>query len=74
MCGLRAVFAALFLGCLGLCVAEDASGLVKAALDIKGWIVKHRRELHKIPELQYDLPKTRKYIEGVLDELGIVYQ
>ncbi len=36
-------------------------------------IVKWRRDLHKIPELGNELPKTVKYVETVLDEMGISY-
>lgn len=70
----RIVLVALVLCFWGSCVAIDASGLLKAAQDIEGWIVGHRRELHKIPELQYDLPKTSTYLRGVLDELDISYK
>lgn len=41
----------------------------KIEKDIVAW----RRDLHKIPELGLELPKTSKYIQGVLDELGIEY-
>ena len=36
------------------------------AAQIQPEIVKHRRELHKIPELSFDLPKTRAYLLNVL--------
>ena len=29
-----------------------------------------RRDLHRIPELDYDLPETLAYVEGVLGELS----
>lgn len=32
-----------------------------------------RRELHKIPELQLELPKTTEYIRKELDKMGISY-
>ncbi|XMB86058.1 M20 family metallopeptidase [Mycoplasmatota bacterium WC44] len=31
-------------------------------------IVNHRRELHKIPELEFDLPKTRKYLLNIIKQ------
>ncbi|MCE5235002.1 MAG: amidohydrolase [Clostridiaceae bacterium] len=31
---------------------------------------KYRRDLHKIPELGFDLPLTTAYVEGILRELG----
>lgn len=36
-------------------------------------LVSMRRELHKIPELGLDLPKTRAYVLSKLDEYGIPY-
>lgn len=36
-------------------------------------LVSMRRELHKIPELGLDLPKTRAYVIAKLDEYGIPY-
>ena len=37
------------------------------------YIVRIRRELHKIPELSFDLPETLKVIRRELDALGIPY-
>lgn len=37
-------------------------------------IVAMRRELHKIPELGLDLPKTQKFVLEELDRLGIEYK
>lgn len=36
-------------------------------------IVAMRRDLHRIPELQLDLPKTRAYVVKKLEEYGIPY-
>ena len=33
-------------------------------------LVKHRRNLHKIPEIGRELPETREYLISVLQELG----
>ena len=38
------------------------------------WIVTVRRNLHKSPELMYDLTDTAAIVRGVLDELKIPYQ
>lgn len=38
--------------------------------DIKQWF----EAIHKIPELGTELPKTRAYVESVLQELGISYK
>lgn len=34
-------------------------------------IIKWRRDLHRIPEIGFELVQTRKYILGVLNELGL---
>ncbi len=42
--------------------------------EIKGLlpkVIEHRRELHKIPELGLDLPKTVSYVESHLKKLGL---
>ena len=39
----------------------------------KEYIIAARRELHKIPEVGFDLPKTVAFIKGELDALGIEY-
>ena len=41
--------------------------------NIQRYIVKLRRDLHQIPELGTDLPKTRAYIIKELDRLKIPY-
>lgn len=42
--------------------------------NIQKIIVNHRRNLHKIPELGLELPKTVSYIKSVLDEYGVKYK
>src|SRR5699024_12463113 len=42
----------------------------KVEKDIMSW----RRDLHQIPELGLDLPKTSRYISKKLDEIGIKYK
>lgn len=37
-------------------------------------MIRWRRDLHRIPELGLELPKTSAYVQGVLDELGIEYK
>ena len=37
-------------------------------------LVAMRRELHQIPELGKDLPKTRAYVTAKLDAMGIPYE
>lgn len=38
------------------------------------WMVKHRRELHKIPEICYQEYKTSGYLQSALRELGLPYE
>lgn len=42
--------------------------------ELEEYVVNHRRALHQIPELGYDLPKTSAYIRAELDRLGIPYR
>ena len=37
-------------------------------------LLRMRRDLHKIPEIGNELPRTRKYVCGRLDEMGIPYR
>ena len=41
---------------------------------IEAKIIAMRRDLHKIPELGFHLPKTREYVTHQLEEIGIPYQ
>lgn len=38
------------------------------------WFINTRRELHKIPELDFELPKTVAYVTSLLDEMGLIYK
>lgn len=38
------------------------------------WIVDVRRELHKIPEIGFDLPKTTEFVMKKLEEMNIEYK
>ena len=42
--------------------------------DMQDELVKMRRELHRIPELGGNLPKTRAYVEEKLREYGIPFK
>ena len=42
--------------------------------ELEDYVVKHRRALHQIPELGYDLPETTAYLRTELDRLGIEYR
>ena len=39
----------------------------------KDYIIRIRRELHKVPELSFDLPETLKIIRRELDAIGLPY-
>lgn len=38
------------------------------------WFINTRRELHKIPELDFELPKTVAYVTSLLDEMSLTYK
>lgn len=44
------------------------------AKNVENDIINNRRNLHKIPELQLDLPKTVAYVEDRLKSMGISYK
>lgn len=46
---------------------------IKEAKNIQEQLVSWRRDLHQIPEVALELPKTTAYVSSVLDELGIEY-
>lgn len=43
------------------------------AKNLQDYIVKVRRDLHQIPEVGTDLPKTSAYVRAELDKMGIPY-
>lgn len=43
----------------------------KEALEYKDELVKNRRNLHQIPEVGLDLPKTKAYVKDELESLGL---
>ena len=48
--------------------------IIKLAKENEALCIEMRRELHKIPELELNLPKTVKYVKEKLDEFGISYK
>ena len=46
----------------------------KLAKDNENLCINIRRDLHRIPELELDLPKTSKYVKEKLTEFGIQYK
>ncbi len=48
--------------------------ILKRVKDIEQEIITTRRDLHQIPELQLNLPKTVAYVSNKLDEMGIPYR
>lgn len=43
----------------------------KEALKYKDELIEERRALHQIPEVGLDLPKTKAYVKGELESLGL---
>lgn len=48
--------------------------IVEEVKSIEEEIISWRRDLHQIPELGLELPKTSKYVQERLDEMGIDYK
>lgn len=48
--------------------------IIKLAKENENLSIKIRRDLHKIPELELELPKTVKYVKNELDKFGISYK
>ena len=47
---------------------------IKLARDNEDLCIEMRRELHKIPELELELPKTVAYVKSKLDDFGLSYK
>jgi IAA-amino acid hydrolase len=47
--------------------------ILQQARDIEDWIIEHRRQIHRHPELMYEEVQTSKRVQETLDELGISY-
>lgn len=47
---------------------------LKNSKKFENWIINARRELHKYPELDFELPQTVKIITKFLDEMNIPYK
>lgn len=48
--------------------------ILKLVKEKEDEVIKIRRDLHQIPELELNLPKTMNYIASVLDKIGIKYE
>ncbi|HZK09606.1 MAG TPA: M20 family metallopeptidase [Clostridia bacterium] len=48
--------------------------LIKEVKNIEEQMISWRRDLHRIPEIGLDLPKTSDYIRRALEDLGIEYK
>jgi len=48
--------------------------ILNLAKQVEEDMIRWRRDLHRIPELGLELPKTSEYVQKVLDELGIEYK
>lgn len=48
--------------------------VIKEVKKIEKQIISWRRDLHRMPELELQLPKTTAYVKKALDEMGIDYK
>lgn len=55
-------------------LSQMASHVSRQARSIEPWIVEIRRELHRFPELLFDLPRTSAKVQQTLEELNIPFQ
>ena len=51
-----------------------SAATLSAAIALSDWTNSVRRDLHKCPELLYDLNQTSAYVLNILDELNIAYE
>lgn len=56
------------------CIKNDPLQIKTAALDLHRQIIRWRRDLHRIPELSFDLHRTSQYIKHQLDEMHLPHQ
>jgi metal-dependent amidase/aminoacylase/carboxypeptidase family protein len=54
--------------------AATPSVTLQQAFALREWTIGLRRDLHKCPELLYELKETSAYVRSVLDQLHIPYQ
>ena len=47
--------------------------MLNACKNVQDYIVEVRRKLHKVPEVGFDLPKTKAIIVEELDKFGVPY-
>lgn len=50
------------------------SSWLESASAIEPWIVERQTELHKIPELLFDTPKTYAALERYLTDIGVKHR
>jgi hypothetical protein len=55
-------------------VSAFAADFLSAARELHPWLVSTRRELHKYPELMFDLHNTSAIVRRHLDQLDIPYK
>ena len=67
----------LLLALLGqhACIAAaPLSSWLESAAAIEPWIIERQTELHRIPELLFDTPKTYAALEKYLTDIGVKYR
>jgi metal-dependent amidase/aminoacylase/carboxypeptidase family protein len=48
--------------------------IIKETKEVENYIIKCRRDLHKMPEIGFDLPKTSAYVSNELKNMGIEFR
>jgi IAA-amino acid hydrolase len=74
---IRHVAATLLLALLGQharTAAAPLSSWLDSAAAIEPWIIERQTELHRIPELLFDTPKTYAALEKTLTDIGVKYR
>jgi hypothetical protein len=54
--------------------AAPLSSWLESAAAIEPWIIERQTELHRIPELLFDTPKTYAALEKCLTDIGVKYR
>ena len=58
---------------LSVCLLDACHAALPSA-DLEPWLIKTRRDLHRIPELGFEEFLTSKYISQALDAMNITYK
>lgn len=67
-------FALFCLVSVQTCGAAPLGSWLDKATAIEPWIIERQIELHRIPELLYDTPKTYAALERYLTDIGVKHR